>query len=108
MMWAFGLWGIAHILIMPTGRTLIFAGAITLLALLGAHMQDRKKRAAIGADWRAWESKTSYWPRWLQLAFAGWGKWIAAAVLWLFLTWAHVWLAYVPAGIWRWVPGMIG
>ncbi|HEX9805260.1 MAG TPA: NnrU family protein, partial [Alteraurantiacibacter sp.] len=24
MMWAFGLWGIAHILIMPTGRTLIF------------------------------------------------------------------------------------
>ena len=108
MMWALGLWGIAHILIMPTGRTLIFAGAITLLALLGAHLQDRKKRQLIGADWREWESKTSYWPRWLQLVHAGWGKWIAALALWLFLTWAHIWLAYVPAGIWRWVPGILG
>lgn len=106
MMWSIGLWAIAHILIMPTGRTLIFAGGLGILALLGSHFQDRKKRASIGADWREWESKTSFWPRWLQFPYAGWGHWIGAIVLWLAITWAHVLFAYVPAGIWRWVPGL--
>lgn len=103
MMWGFALWAIAHIAIMPTGRTLVLAGAMAVLALVGAHLQDRKKEALMGPAWQAWEAKTSYWPRWSQLPGAGAGLWLAALVLWLGATWAHVWIAYVPAGIWRWV-----
>jgi uncharacterized membrane protein len=103
MMWGFALWAIAHILIMPTPRTLVLAGSLLVLALLGSHLQDRKKEALMGAAWKGWEAKTSFWPRWFQLAGAGWGLWIGAAAVWLVLTWAHVWVGYVPAGIWRWV-----
>ena len=103
MMWGFALWAVAHILVAPTARTLVLAGAIAFLALVGAHLQDRKKEALMGDGWRAWESKTSYWPRLAALPGIGIGLWAGAIALWLALTWAHIWLAYVPAGIWRWV-----
>ena len=103
MMWGFALWALAHILVAPTGRTLVLAGAIAFLALVGAHLQDRKKQALMGAGWRAWEGKTSYWPRLGALPGIGIGLWAVAIGLWLALTWAHIVLAYVPAGIWRWV-----
>ena len=103
MMWGFALWALAHILVAPTGRTFVLAGAIGLLALVGAHLQDRKKDALIGASWRAWEARTSYWPRLGALGGIGIGLWAGAAVLWLAITWAHIGLAGIPAGIWRWV-----
>ena len=103
MMWGFGLWAVAHIVIAPTGRTLVFAGAILVLALVGAALQDRKKRALDGLGWSKWERQTSYWPRLAALPGIGLGLWLAALALWLALTWAHIWLAYVPTGIWRWV-----
>ena len=103
MMWAFALWAIAHIAIAPTDRTLVLAGAILILALVGAHLQDRKKTEAHGEAWAAWSAKTSYWPKWGRILTAGWGLWLAAAVLWVVFSWAHVWLAYVPAGIFRWM-----
>ncbi len=103
MMWGFALWALAHMIVAPTSRTLVLGLAIGGLALVGAHMQDRKKRALIGEGWRAWEAQTSYWPRWRNLPGAGLTLWAVSVVLWLALTWAHVWLAYVPAGIWRWV-----
>lgn len=102
MMWGFALWALAHALVAPTARTLVLTFAIGLLALVGAHLQDRKKAALIGAGWAAWEAKTSYWPRWHALPRTGIALWIGAVVVWLALTWAHVWLAYVPAGLWRW------
>lgn len=103
MMWGFAIWALAHILVAPTGRTLVLAGAIGFLALIGAHLQDRKKQTLMGDGWRAWESKTSYWPRMGALPGIGMGLWAIAIALWLAITWAHIWLAYVPAGIWRWV-----
>ena len=103
MMWGFALWALAHILVAPTDRTLVLAGSIGFLALVGAHLQDRKKETLMGDGWRAWESKTSYWPRFGALPGIGIGLWAATVALWLTLTWAHIWLAYVPAGIWRWV-----
>ena len=103
MMWGFALWALAHVMIAPTGRTLVVGLAIGFLALVGAHMQDRKKRALMGDGWAAWQAKTHYWPRWRRLFGAGLGVWLAAIVLWLALTWAHIPTAYVPAGIWRWV-----
>ena len=46
MMWGFALWAVAHILVMPTPRSLILAGAILILALLGAHLQDQEGSVA--------------------------------------------------------------
>ena len=103
MMWGFAIWALAHILVSPTGRTLVLAGAIGLLALVGAHLQDRKKQILMGDGWRAWESKTSYWPRLNALPSIGMGLWAIAIALWLAITWAHIWLAGIPAGIWRWL-----
>lgn len=102
MMWGFALWAAAHILVSPTPRTLILAGSIGFLALVGAHLQDRKKRALLGSAWAAWEARTSYWPRLSQLGAAGW-LWAAGFVLWLAITWAHAPLGFVPAGVWKWI-----
>lgn len=103
MMWGFALWALAHILVSPTPRTLVTAGAMGLLALIGSHLQDRKKAALLGEAWEHWQGQTSYWPRWSRLGGAGAGVWIAALVLWAAASWAHIWLANVPAGVWRWL-----
>lgn len=103
MMWGFALWAIAHLLIAPTARTLILAGAILILALVGAHLQDRKKEALQGHAWKIWSARTTYWPQWRQLYRAGATLWLVAIVLWLAITWAHIWFGYVAAGIWRWI-----
>lgn len=103
MMWGFALWAISHILLWWSIRTLIIAGAVLVLALVGAHMQDRKKRALLGDVWTRWETKTRYWPRWQFLFSAGWPLWALTLVLWLAITWSHIHAAGVPAGVWRWV-----
>ncbi len=103
MMWGFALWAAAHILVSPTPRSLVLAGSIAVLALVGAHLQDRKKEALMGAAWAGWQSRTSYWPRWGQLGKAGAALWLVSLGLWLAVTWAHLPLVYAPAGLWRWV-----
>lgn len=103
MMWAMGLWAAAHIIAAPTARTLVVASAIGFLALFGAHLQDAKKRAAMGDAWASWEAKTSYWPRLAALPAAGWASWLIGTALWLAFTFAHIHTAGWAAGIWRWV-----
>ena len=103
MMWAFGLWAVAHIIAWPSPRTLVTAGAIGLLALLGAHLQDGKKRRLMGDAWMGWEDKTSYWPRVSAICKIGLGLWLAALAIWLAVTWIHLWWAGIPAGVWRWL-----
>ncbi|MFM2300401.1 MAG: hypothetical protein RLZZ84_137 [Pseudomonadota bacterium] len=103
MMWAIALWSAAHVAISPTPRVIVLAGAIALLALVGSHLQDRKKQAAMGAAWQGWQAQTSYWPRFGGLAKAGVGPWLGGTTLWLVACWGHIPLVYVPAGIWRWV-----
>jgi len=102
MMWGFALWAFAHILVSPTPRSVVLAGAIGLLALVGAHLQDRKKEALLGENWRAWEAKTSYWPRLSQLGAMGW-LWLASLLFWLAITWVHAPLGYTSAGVWKWI-----
>jgi uncharacterized membrane protein len=109
MMWSFALWAVAHILVFPTTANIVLAKAIILLALVGAALQDRKKEKLQPERWRAWEAKTSYWP---FAAIAG-GRarfggfrphdWAGGLILWLGATWAHIPLAGMPAGIWRWI-----
>jgi uncharacterized membrane protein len=109
MMWAFGVWGICHILIYPMAANIVVAVAVVILALVGARMQDLKKERLQPDTWRAWEGRTSYWPFAAVAAgrarLGGFGihTWLGGAVVWLAATWAHIPLAGWPAGIWRWI-----
>lgn len=103
MMWAFALWAAAHILVSPTPRSLILAGTIGFLALGGAHMQDRKKAAAMGEAWTGWAARTSYWPKPGGLAKAGAVPWLGGTALWLIASWAHIHANGMAAGVWRWL-----
>ena len=109
MMWSFALWGVAHILVAPTPANIVLAKTIIILALVGAALQDRKKEKLQPDTWRAWEAHTSYWP--LGAILGGRVKFTPAGVvpalggiaLWLAASWAHLPLAGMPAGIWRWI-----
>lgn len=103
MMWAFGLWAASHLVLLWSMRTMITAFAIGLLALVGAHMQDRKKRELMGDAWREWSAKTSYWPRLSGFAKAGLVPWAGGIALFLIANYIHLWRAGIPAGIFRWV-----
>ena len=103
MMWSFALWALAHVLVWPSARTLITAGSMAFLALVGARLQDRKKLRLLGAAWANWKARTSYWPQPGKLAQIPLGVWLSAGALWLAFTGLHVWLAGIPAGAWRWL-----
>lgn len=109
MMWAFALWGVAHILVFPEPSNVAVAGAIVVLALVGAALQDRKKAALQPGFWPEWQRRTSYWP-FVAIArgnarFGGFGLHTLAGglVLWLTATWAHIPLSGWAAGVWRWI-----
>ena len=103
MMWSFGLWAASHIALFWSIRTLITAFAMGFLALVGARMQDRKKEALMGAAWAEWESKTSYWPRWGNLLRVGPVPLVVGTALFLLLSWLHLHLGGIAAGVWKWL-----
>ena len=75
MMWSFGLWAAVHIAVSGRLETLILAGALGLLALVGAKLQDGKKAVQLGQGWAAYAAKTSYWPLGAQVSGrASWAK----------------------------------
>jgi len=111
MMWSFALWALSHVLVSPRPAVIVLCAFFAVLALVGAAGQDVKKAKLMGAAWRDWASRTSYWPFGGQLA--GRISWGAATpgmhalggglVVWLLATWLHpVAGAGMPAGIWRW------
>ena len=101
MMFSFALWGVTHILIAPSPRTIVLSAGVIVLALLGSHLQDRKKKALYGQDWRAWMKRTPFWPDLTQMRELGYA-WLWALPVWLLLTWLHLPIAQIPAGVWRW------
>ena len=109
MMWAFAIWGACHILVYPVEKNIILAGAIIVLALVGAALQDRKKATQDPQGWIAWESRTSYWPFAAivqgRASFGSFGGHAIGGgiVVWLLATWAHIPASGWAAGIWRWV-----
>ncbi|QUL37170.1 NnrU family protein [Erythrobacter sp. JK5] len=102
MMWGFALWALSHMALLWSWRTMITAFAMGVLALIGAHLQDRKKERLMGEAWMTWENSTSFWPRWTSLHNAGALAWTVGLILFVFLSWLHMPLGGVPAGIWRW------
>lgn len=109
MMWGFALWGVVHILVFPDPSNIVLSLAIIVLALVGAHLQDRKKEALQPDFWREWERRTSYWPfaaiaaGRARIGKIGMHALAGGATVWLLATWAHIPLAGWPAGIWRWI-----
>ncbi|WP_448585522.1 NnrU family protein [Thermaurantiacus sp.] len=110
MMWAFALWSIVHGWLAGDPPTVVLAGGVGVLALVGAAFQDGKKRKALGADWAAYEAATSYWPFGAQLAGRqGWATlWpgvvpvVGGVLLWLVATFLHPALMKAPVvGIWE-------
>ncbi len=103
MMWSFALWALAHLVLWWSWRTTIVALAILVLALVGAHLQDRRKAVQMGADWAGWEARTHFWPRWTRLGSAGRGVWLAGIAAWLAMTWWHLPAGGIAAGLWHWI-----
>lgn len=103
MMWSFAMWGLVHILIAPRLDNFILCGAIIFLALVGAHMQDRKKKHLMGSAWSEWTSATSFVPFARGFAMPGWIALIGGTTLWLLATWLHPALGAPLAGIWAWL-----
>lgn len=102
MMSAFTLWGVAHILVAPSARSIILAGGMIALAVIGSRGQDAKKAELYGRDWRAWMKRTTFLPN--PAAFGSLGfYWVAALPVWMLLTWLHLHFALVPAGLWLWL-----
>jgi uncharacterized membrane protein len=105
MMWSFALWGVAHILVAPRVDNFIFAGSIIFLALAGAKAQESKKAKLVGVEWDAWLRKTNYGLRLSGLFRTGALPWLAGALLWVAVTWAHNFFGIYGAGLFRWING---
>lgn len=109
MMWAFALWAAVHVAVYPIAANAVLAGAVAVLALVGAALQDRKKERLQPNVWPAWEARTSYLP--FAAIIQGRARFdgfrahdlAGGVVLWLAATWAHIPLAGWAAGVWRWI-----
>ena len=104
MMWSFAIWAIVHITLSADSRTIVLAGGILTLALFGAHMQDKKKRAGSSA-YGDHIAATGFMPFGAQMrGRQSWGAAnpglvaaIGGTVLWGVLVWAHPMLIGVSA-----------
>ena len=103
MMWGFGLWALSHMVMFWSTRTMITAFAMGILAIVGAKMQDAKKRDLMGEAWHVWESNTSFWPRLSGFAKAGVVPWGLGLALFAGLSYLHIPMGGIPAGIWRYI-----
>lgn len=107
MMFAIALWSLAHVLVAPSPRNFVLFGGMIFLAIYGAHLQDVKKNALHGREWKTWSTRTPFWPDVTKAASLG-AFWLHALIPWLLLTWLHLWLAQIPAGIWWFFPEAAG
>ena len=103
VMWAIGLWALAHLAANGNAASLVFFGVLALLALGGTVLIDRKKRLALGSNWQRLAQITSNVP--LAALLAGRTRWPAGLalpvagglLLYLVLLWAHPLITGAPA-----------
>ena len=97
MNWSFMLWALVHISLSGSGRNLIVAGGILVLAFAGSLGQDLKKARLLGEAWRDWIASTSFVPfaallqgraSW-RSAMPSWLSLIGGAALWALVTSYH-------------------
>lgn len=89
MMWAFALWAVVHATLGGTTRDVVLSTAIFVLALVGARLQDGKKRGQLGDAWTAHEAATSFIPFGRGFAMPGWIALVGGIALLAAATWLH-------------------
>jgi uncharacterized membrane protein len=97
MNWAFGIWGVGHLIMNGDSATVILAGGIAFLAIFGSLAQERRKAAELGGAWRRFAEATSFVPlvaiaqgrAKLSLREIGYWRVAGGAVLWAALMHAH-------------------
>jgi uncharacterized membrane protein len=99
MMWSFAIWAIVHLGVVAMPKSLVFDGAIILLALVGAAMQDRKKAGEFGEAWHEWTAQTAFVPFTGGGAYPGTVALAGGTIFFFLVTWIHP----IPAGFWRWI-----
>jgi uncharacterized membrane protein len=99
MMWSFAIWAAVHLMILGQPKSLVFDGAIIILALAGAAGQDVKKARLIGDAWHEWTAETAFVPFTRGIAYPGTVAFVGGTLLFFAATWLHP----IPAGFWRWI-----
>ncbi len=99
-MWGITLWAAGHLLVNGDVASIIFMGAMLVLALAGMVLIDRKKQAKDPAGWARFAAVTSLVPfaaliggrTTLRLSELGWWKIGLGVVLYLAFLHVHTWL----------------
>ncbi len=97
LMWGIALWAASHILARGDAAALVFFGTFLVLALTGTVLIDRRKRAALGEDWRRFAAVTSNIPlaaivqgrNRLKAGEIGWRQAGVALALYALVLWLH-------------------
>lgn len=100
VMWAIGLWGIAHVLANGDLAAVLLFGGLAGLALIGTILLDRKYERRAGEAYRRFERATSAVPfaailqgrQRLVLGEIGWARVGGALLLFAILYAVHPWL----------------
>jgi uncharacterized membrane protein len=104
VMWALGLWGLSHLAANGDAAAIVFFGLLTLLALGGTVLIDRRKRLALGTDWSRLAEVTSNLPfaailagrTRVSLREIGLAPVVAGLLLYAVLFLAHRYIAGMP------------
>ncbi|WP_420405463.1 NnrU family protein [Nisaea sp.] len=105
VMWAIGLWALAHLTVRGDAASMMLFGGLAILAFAGMIKIDAKKRAEYGAKWAPFELSTSVIPFRailegrckLDWNGIGWLRLGGGLLLWAGLHGAHPWIAGVSA-----------
>jgi len=105
VMWAIMIWAGAHVLAMGSLQATIMFGGLFLLAAAGTTLQDARKAAQLGDDWRRFAARTSNVPfvaiaqgrNVLSLREIGWRNPAIGLALFGVLLYFHGWLFGVRA-----------
>jgi uncharacterized membrane protein len=100
VMWAIMLWSGSHLLAIGSLQGAILFGGLFLLAAAGTALQDARKAAQLGDDWRRFAARTSNLPfaaiaqgrnvlSWREI---GWRNPAIGLVLFGVLLYCHAWL----------------
>ena len=98
LIWALGLWAVAHLAPNGDSASVLLFGLFALLAFVGPWSLDRKKRRELGEEeWRQLSAPTSSIPFWaivcgrtrLDLKGIGWRRIAIAGLLYTVILWSH-------------------
>lgn len=97
LMWGIALWAASHIAARGDVAAIMFFGSFLLLAVTGTVLIDRRKRAALGADWMRYGASTSNLPFGAIVACRnsfsgreiGWLRVVAGVLAYALLLWSH-------------------